>query len=140
MATNGTTTLSPETVERVLTLRPDLRDEIVKTLDQEIDQLEGMRDAFQGAKRRKPGSARARAPKGQHGEFVKKAMESLGATSKTKGCFSKDIKRTCKDKFDYEFGGSLGATLEQLCASGILGYEAVDKKAQRVTYRYWLAK
>lgn len=136
------TGITPAAVEALFRLRPELVDEVNKTIDSQIDELNSLKAAIAGEtitrksnKQRKSGGERVK--RGLHGEVAIKALSALGATSASNGKLSGDIKQCGISKFEHNFGHAMNATLDALARHGVVAYENVSEN-NKPRYKFWL--
>lgn len=139
MARKQEATITPEMVETVLRLQPEFANNILDTIDAQIEELESTRSTFEAfsqgqqrtATKRKKGSKRV--PRGKHGEMAIRILAKAGATNKKSGILSSQF----KESKDHDFGSALNATLDGLAKKDIVKYENVSE-GDKPRYTWWL--
>ena len=117
--------MNAEAVQRVLTLKPELRDEMVAAVDAQIQELQELRATIAGSAKRSGKRAASTSTSGlTHGDAVLKAL-----AGKKKGLTSRQIRDEAK-KFGHEFGNSLGTTLHNMCEKEKVSYEEIENSNQ----------
>ena len=130
----NSTEITKEGVEAVLNMKPELRDQFVAALDEEIERLQSFRAMF-GAAKKSSGGRRSESTAGNtrtHGEAVKELL----AKHKKSGLTSRELREKAKE-IGHRFGGSLGTTLNNLYSKEEVTAEPEGESGRQ--YRYFIA-
>lgn len=124
-------------MQKVLEVSPELRDQMVAAVDARITDLQQVRAELTGSKQSR--GRRSNGNKETHGAAV---LQVLSLPEAKSGIRSREIGRLAKEKFDHNFGKSLGTTLNNLCTASQpkISWKPVDPKAKKSQYIYSLAK
>lgn len=95
---------------------PKLRDQLIKQVESQVTELQGVLKALKkggkikGSTTIASASGGTRAKRGERQEMVLKTLKTFGKA----GASAADLRQKAKETFGYDFGSSLGTTLQHM--------------------------
>ena len=129
--------LTPELINELLSLKPEIRGEITAAIDAKIAHLNQMRGAVAGEEQKPAKKAKKSATVDTSKNIMKHkeaVLKVLNLADYKNGATSRDIRKTAEDRYGHVFGSSLGTTLNSMIKEKDLKGKPKAKDAKHLLY------